>query len=197
MPQIEGLFNRSDFLNNAMNVARMIASHCVAEGDTAVDATAGNGHDTLMLARLVGEAGRVVAFDVQGSAVEKTWALLATHGLSDRVTLVTDSHTQMGKHVTGPVSCVMFNLGFLPGSDKTCTTKAESTLAASTVALSLLALRGCVLWVVYPGHDGGGEERALSKFVADLDPKEFNLFSWRPMNQTGHPPFLLGAQKRA
>ena len=42
------------------------------DGDTTIDATAGNGHDTLMLARLVGESGRVIAFDVQSDAIIAT-----------------------------------------------------------------------------------------------------------------------------
>lgn len=38
-------------------------------GDTVIDATAGNGHDTVFLAQLVGRQGRVWAFDVQSSAL--------------------------------------------------------------------------------------------------------------------------------
>lgn len=41
----------------------------VSPGDTVVDATCGNGHDTLALARLVGPHGCVIALDIQVSAV--------------------------------------------------------------------------------------------------------------------------------
>lgn len=192
----EGPFNRPDFLNNAMNVARMIAVQAVAPGTTAVDATAGNGHDTVMLARAVGEAGRVYAFDVQDAAIDATWARCAAAGVDARVELVRDSHANMAKHVSGPVSLVMFNLGYLPGADKSCVTQPASTLAASRAALGLLGPLGALLWVVYPGHDGGAEERAVLTFVTALDPKEWNVFSWKPMNQPGHPPVLYGVQRR-
>lgn len=190
------LFNRPDFLNNAMNVARMIAAQTVVSGDTAVDATAGNGYDTVLLAQAVGESGKVYAFDVQDAAIDATWARCAAAGLDGRVELVKDSHAHLGRHISVPVSCVMFNLGYLPGADKTFVTQANSTIAASEDAVKLLSVNGCVLWVVYPGHDNGEEERALSAFIAKLDPKAFNVFVWRPMNQSGHPPVLFGAQRR-
>ncbi len=41
-------------------------------GDCVVDATAGNGSDTLFLAQSVGPRGRVFAFDVQAEALENT-----------------------------------------------------------------------------------------------------------------------------
>jgi predicted methyltransferase len=196
MHENERLFNRPDFLNNAMNVARMIAAQSVAEGDTAVDATAGNGHDTVLLAGLVGSKGKVWAFDVQQSAIDATWARCAAAGFDDRVALVNDSHAHMDVHVPLGVACVMFNLGYLPGADKTCTTQAQSTLVASQAALRLLKVGGCVLWVAYPGHDGGNEERALAQFLSTLDQKTFNVCVWRAMNQAGTPPVLFGAQRR-
>ena len=49
--------------------ARYLAAACLRQvvqpGDTVIDATMGNGHDTAMLAELVGESGHVIAFDVQ------------------------------------------------------------------------------------------------------------------------------------
>ena len=59
-------------LRSARYLAADILRQAVAPGDTAVDATMGNGHDTLFLCQLVGEGGRVYAFDVQAQAVEST-----------------------------------------------------------------------------------------------------------------------------
>jgi len=196
MHQNEPLFNRPDFLNNAMNVARMIAERSIASGDTVVDATAGNGHDTVLLAQAVGESGKVYAFDVQDAAIDATWARCAAAGLDGRVELVKDSHAHLDRYLSVPVSCIMFNLGYLPGADKSFVTQSKSTVAASEAAVRLLTVNGSVLWVVYPGHDNGEEEKALIDFLGRLDPKHFNVFTWRPMNQSGHPPFLFGAQRR-
>lgn len=40
-------------------------SGLVCTGETVVDATCGNGHDTLALARLVGPSGCIIAMDIQ------------------------------------------------------------------------------------------------------------------------------------
>lgn len=37
----------------------------VMPGDICIDATMGNGNDTVLLSRLAGENGRVLAFDIQ------------------------------------------------------------------------------------------------------------------------------------
>ena len=50
---------------------RFIRDH-VKEGDICIDATAGNGNDTLVLCELVGDAGKVFAFDIQEMAVKNT-----------------------------------------------------------------------------------------------------------------------------
>ena len=50
-----------------------------AEGGIYVDATMGNGHDTLFLCELAGKSGTVWAFDIQEKAVLNTRALLSEH----------------------------------------------------------------------------------------------------------------------
>ena len=65
-------------------------------GDAALDATAGNGHDTLFLAQCVGPTGRVFAWDIQPLALERTAALLAQHGIT-WVELVLGDHAEMDR----------------------------------------------------------------------------------------------------
>lgn len=47
------------------SIAHATWSHFVREGQTVVDATCGNGHDTKWLAETVGPTGRLFAFDIQ------------------------------------------------------------------------------------------------------------------------------------
>ena len=54
---------------NAVSIAHRVAESVLREGDLAVDATAGNGHDTVFLAQAVGETGKVFAIDVQAAAI--------------------------------------------------------------------------------------------------------------------------------
>lgn len=104
-------------LPKAVDEAREVISKVVKKGDVAVDATAGNGLDTLFLAKLVGESGRVYAFDIQKEALENTRQRLQKEDLLSRVELIRAGHENMEEYVPGHVSAVMFNLGYLPGGN--------------------------------------------------------------------------------
>ncbi len=168
------------------------AHHFIAEGlsDTAfaIDATAGNGHDTVFLAR---HAGTVWAMDCQETALEKTRARLAAHGLHAR--LIHLDHRGLGafleKKNPPPIDAVMFNLGYLPGGDKTIITEAESTLSAISALLTRLSPSGRMTILSYRGHPGGKEEAsAIARFLADLDPKKYTIESFEstPTGPTLH-----------
>jgi len=133
----------------------------VGPGDHVIDATAGNGHDTLFLARLVGADGRVTAFDLQEEAISATRSHLVGNGIVDeRVVLVHGSHSTLRQHVDCSVSVVMFNLGYLPGSDHGCTTTCKETLIALAESWEMLRANGVLSVVCYRGHPGGMEEAA-------------------------------------
>ena len=155
---------------------------CVHEGETVVDATAGNGHDTIFLARLVGEGGRVLAFDVQAEALESTRAKLENKNLAERVELIQAGHETMAGHAS-LVSAVMFNLGYLPGSDKARITKPETTLTAIKSARQLLNPGGVITIVAYAGHEGGqAEVEEVRAHCQGLDPAEFRAVRFDPLN---------------
>ncbi len=134
----------------------------LAPGDIAIDATAGNGHDTLFLARQVGPAGRVHAFDIQARALAATRERLAAASLTGRVTLYQAGHEQMRERLPpgldGQVAAVTFNLGYLPGGDHALVTRPDTTLAALDQAVTLLRPGGLLSVLVYRGHAGGQEE---------------------------------------
>jgi SAM-dependent methyltransferase len=143
----------------ATEMAHLVLRQILKPGDWVVDATVGNGYDTLWLAQIVGPSGRVFGFDVQAAALAK--AAQRLHGLS-HITLLHAGHehlaTCLPAEAKGRITGVMFNLGFLPGNDKSIVTRAETTLAALDQALSYLAVGGHITLVLYPGHDGGTEE---------------------------------------
>ena len=140
------------------------------EGDTAVDFTMGNGHDTEFLSKTVGENGKVYAFDIQASAVESTRKNLENAGCPNNYTLIHDSHHNVKNYVTEPIKAGMFNLGYLPGSgNKSLTTMRETTLPAVENALSMLGRDSILLVAVYPGHEEGAlEGEELEKYFATL-----------------------------
>lgn len=165
-------------------------------GGTAVDFTMGNGHDTLFLAQSVGENGRVFAFDIQESALESTSELLERHLLLNRCTLICDSHANCDRYIDSPINAGMFNLGFLPGGDKSITTKRESTLAAIKKAIALLAPDGMLEIAVYPGHEEGTlEGDMLFEFFATLDRREHCASCFRIVNSPTSPFFFIIERK--
>lgn len=133
----------------------------VRPGDVAVDATAGNGHDTVALARLVGTAGRVFAFDVQQVALDRTAARMHELGFAN-VTLLLRDHAELRETIPaehhGRLAAVVFNLGYLPLADKRITTRPVTTAAALRAAAELLRPGGLVSVLAYTGHAAGAEE---------------------------------------
>ena len=168
------------------------------EGDQAVDATCGNGHDTLLLASLVGSTGKVWAFDIQESAIQATNQKLCGAGLVDRVTLIHSGHEHMAEHVTASISAVVFNLGYRPGGDRSIITRSETTLAAFGQALQLLLPTGVLAATIYPGHDGGASERhSIDTWATQLDPGTFHVWRMGQMNTPADAPYFILIQKGA
>lgn len=181
--------------------ARYIAADCLRRfllpGDRAVDATMGNGHDTQFLCELVGESGHVFAFDIQEQAVENTRRRLSEAELLDRASLYCVSHDKMSEYVQGPVQAVMFNLGWLPGGDKTVTTHWTSTRSAMDQALHLLDRDGICVICAYPGHPAGDEERRrLTEWLSALKPQDFNVLHHRFINAGPGAPECFILQKQ-
>lgn len=131
----------------------------ISEGDLVIDATAGNGHDTLFLAKEVGETGKVIAFDIQAAAIEATRSRLDDEGIVERVSLLQKSHIELPNFAaSGSVKVIIFNLGYLPGADRSLATQTPETLAAHAFAAELLKPGGILATVCYPGHPEGAEE---------------------------------------
>ena len=167
------------------------------EGARAVDATLGNGHDTLWLCGLVGDTGRVYGFDIQQAAVDRTRARLREAGVEGRATLFCAGHQDMATHVPEPVDAVVFNLGWLPGAAHGVTTHVETTLRAADAALGLLKPDGILTICVYPGHEEGALEReALLTWASALDDRRFDAMLRRYLNQPNDPPLLIAVRRK-
>ncbi len=139
----------------------LLAKH-LQPGDIAIDATLGNGYDTLFLAQHVGPEGKVFGFDIQSAALQSTQEKCQRAQLQERVRLIQDNHANMPQHIPdslhGRINAIMFNLGYLPGGDKTIITQCDSTLIALNAAIDLLSPTGMLTLVAYPGHQGGDQE---------------------------------------
>ena len=184
-------------LKSARYLAREVILRTVDPGDTAVDATMGNGHDTLMLCEAVGPEGRVYAFDVQAPAVEETKKRLREQGVDGRAELIRAGHEHMAEYVQGPAKAVMFNLGWLPGGDHGVTTRWETTRRAVESALDLLAPMGVLVICAYPGHAEGERERQeLAAFLSGLPNRRYNVLRQRFLNAGAGAPECFVIQKQ-
>ncbi|QDP99842.1 rRNA methyltransferase [Lysinibacillus fusiformis] len=183
-------------LQRVLQYAQQLLTDAIEVGDTVVDATAGNGHDTLFLAQLVGDDGQVFAFDVQKSAVDATLYRLLDNALEHRALVLHTGHEHVAKHVQKPVTAAIFNLGYLPGSDHDIITKPNTTILAITDLLQLLKIGGIIVLVIYHGHPGGKEERdAVIEYVSHLPQKYVHVLKYEFLNQQNDPPFIIALEK--
>jgi tRNA1(Val) A37 N6-methylase TrmN6 len=145
-----------------VNTAHDFITESLRTGDIAIDATVGNGHDTLFLAEQISPSGMVYGFDIQQTAVDSTWVKFRQAKFPECLTLIHASHAEMAEKIParhhGKINACMFNLGYLPGGDKNIITRTESTLTALTVAGRILSAQGIMTIIAYPGHSGGDQE---------------------------------------
>ena len=178
-------------LPSSVRWAQLMLADRLRPGDVVVDATMGNGHDTLFLSQCVSPGGQVYAFDVQAAALEETRKRVPP----EMSTLFHAGHETMAHNLPvelhGKIAAIMFNLGYLPGSDKSCITRTETTLAALAQAIELLKPGGILTLAVYPGHEGGAEEsREIAQWATGLDSRRFEVQHLRPVNRSAAPPEL-------
>ena len=170
-------------------------------GEIAVDATAGNGHDTLFLCETVGPAGTVYALDIQAAALEQATALLA-QSEQYQCEFICCDHSLLQElipeDVQGTIGAIMFNLGYLPGGDHGQITKTDSTLKALAAGLVLLRPGGILTILAYPGHAGGDAEMAaVVEQMRQLDPDVYQTEEILAQSDSPRAPRLFVIRKEA
>ncbi|SHH50170.1 class I SAM-dependent methyltransferase [Tepidibacter thalassicus] len=191
------MLRKTRYLTKVTDLTKIILENAIKEGDIVVDATVGNGHDTEYLARKVGEKGKVYGFDIQQIAIDKTKERLQKNGLIKRVSLILDGHENMDKYIREKVSCIFFNLGYLPRGDHKLITKPKTTILAIEKSLKILKPYGIISIALYTGHEGGMEEKnAVEEFLSNLDQNYFNVLKCNFINQKNNPPQLILIEKK-
>ncbi len=185
-----------------IELAHLYWQEILAPGDIAVDATCGNGHDTLFLSKLMLKdgLGKVITMDIQAAAIAKSKELMAKELSTDalqRVYFIHGSHETFPPDLKeGSVKLVAYNLGYLPGGDKNLTTKTHTTLSSIEAAQKLIVPGGIISITCYPGHpEGALEEVALLHYVETLPSHLWNCCHQRWLNRVKAPSLLI-IQKR-
>lgn len=175
-----------------LELAHKLIGDRLQAGDTVVDATLGNGHDALFLARCVGSEGELLGFDIQQEALDISRQRLDEAAIDPCCyKLFCESHSEMARHISYKVQAIMFNLGYLPGGDKEIVTEKHSTLEAISSALALLAPGGVLTVMCYPGHPGGAEEADLvMRNLDELDKHDYLVTCFKRASSRATAPFL-------
>ena len=178
-------------MKRPLEMAHDFLAQVITQEDIVVDATMGNGHDTLFLAKL---AKQVYAFDIQEQALEKTSQRLQEAGLTN-AELILQGHETVDQFVK-EVKAAIFNLGYLPSADKSIITQPQTTLDALDKLCHMLVKGGRIAIMIYYGHEGGDIERdAVMDFVSHLPQQEYTSTIYRTLNQINNPPFLVMIEK--
>lgn len=196
------MYERYPLFHSHIDLAHKHWKSLVKQGDTVIDATCGNGHDTLVLAQLTltSNAGQLFALDLQQEAIDASKQMLLGRlgrDIYDKIHFVQGCHSRFPDEVAPhSVKLIAYNLGYLPGGDKSKTTQTETTLESIKQAQELIQDGGLISITCYPGHEEGKrEEDHIMDFSTKLDPKKWSCCYHRWSNRTNAPSLLL-IQKR-
>lgn len=186
-------------LQTALHFSHSLLEEILQPGDHVIDATMGNGYDTVFMAEKIGKTGHVYSFDVQKEALLSTKSKLTEQDLLDRASLFLQGHETLGTVVdeAQPIKAGIFNLGYLPKSDKSVITLPETTRTAMEEILKRLVPRGRMILVVYYGHEGGEKELDMVQdYCQSLPQEKYNVLKYQFINQKNNPPILYCVEKK-
>lgn len=174
-------------------INKIILEKYIKKGDHAVDATLGNGHDTITLLEIVGKNGKVSSYDIQEEAIKNS-----KENLKDfkdyNIEFILKSHEYMNFN-KGEISGIVFNLGYLPNFEHKIKTEKISTINAIIKGLDFLKINGIISITSYLGHDNGEEYGEIIDFCKKLDSKNYKVLEINPLNQSNLSPKLIIIQK--
>ena len=162
--------------NMTHNIKMLISQHIEAQFKkqlTALDATLGNGFDLEFLV-MQQKITKVYGFDIQEEAIHQSKKRIKDSEKS--IQWIHDTHSNLDKYITEPLDIVLFNLGYLPGGDKTIVTEHEQTLCAIKKAIELLSDEGIMSIMTYPGHkEGALEDELIANYLQTQHTKELSI----------------------
>ena len=184
-------------LSRSLAMSHQLLLPVLQKARVILDATAGNGKDTLFLASHAPLCSKMWVFDVQLQALNNTRRLLDSYGIKMDITYILDSHSHIDWYISQPIDVITFNLGYLPGGDHGICTQSSTTLSALEKCCHLLASGGFITIVAYPGHPAGREEAlSVESFLQSLNQRYYTVARWQMINQKNHPPVLYALAKK-
>lgn len=186
--------------NTPIDLAHHYWKKILSNEDWAIDATCGNGKDTLALAQMIGSKGGIIGLDIQEIAIQNTRYLLESMLQKEQlpqIQLFTQSHASFPlEALDKPIRLIVYNLGYLPGGNKQITTLRSSTLESLRQALGLILEGGAISITCYPGHSEGEKElKDLLIFSTSLSTRDWNVCHHTWINRQKSPSLLIIQKK--
>lgn len=171
-------------MKNVIAYGHALLKDTIQKDDLVIDMTAGNGNDTLFLAKL---SDHVIAFDVLDEAIQKTKERLDSHHIT-HVLLINDTHANVRNYIKTAPKAIIFNFGYLPGFDHSFTTMTDTSLKALEESLMILKEEGIIVMTLYPGHlEGKKEALAITRYVEQLNPNHYTVSVYKILNRALAP----------
>lgn len=171
------------------SLTHYIINTYVKEKKVAIDGTLGNGFDTDFLAN---NFETVYAFDIQKIACDKY-----NEKKQENVIVINDSHHKFLEYINTKVNCIVYNLGFLPGGDKSITTNYDSSIESIKIGLDILESSGLMLIASYRGHEEGMNEYVyISEYLSKLSKNRYAVMKHEIINRSNKSPVLFVIEKK-
>lgn len=188
-------------LSNSIQIVHCLLKEVLSDAQIIVDATAGNGHDTLFLAQNASIKAHIYAFDIQKQAIFNAREMILDNEHSLKIPLnniqfINDSHEKIDEYVSDFIDVAIFNLGYLPGGNHEYTTKHDVTMRTLQRFIAKLKINGYLAIVMYPGHEEGLKEyQAIELWTKDLMKKSFTVGWYKIVNHNFNAPTLCWIEK--
>ncbi|HAG45094.1 MAG TPA: rRNA methylase [Clostridium sp.] len=177
------------YVSDVSSLSQYIIRNYSIDHDVAIDGTLGNGYDTDFLSSFF---NKVYSFDVQDIAIEKY-----SDKKKKNVILIKDCHSKLKEYVKESVDVVMYNLGFLPGGDKSITTEVSTTLTSIESSVEILKSGGIITIAIYIGHEEGEKEKnEILKYVSSLPKDKYGAMLHKVLNRSEKAPQLIVIEKK-
>lgn len=168
-------------MKNVLEFSKQLLLDNLNEDAIVVDATVGNGNDTLFLCD---NFKFVYGFDIQNDALNSAKHLLEE---KNNYELILSSHEFIDNYVN-ECNGAIFNLGYLPNFDHSITTQGNTTIIAIKKLLEIIK-KGIIVIVLYTGHDDGNEAKQVEQFLSTID-KKYDVLKYQFINRSNAPYIL-------
>lgn len=149
-----------------------------------IDATCGMGNDSLFIVKNINQSSTLICYDIQEVAINSTKELLKNY---NNVVYNLQSHESFNEE---SADLIIYNLGYLPNTDKVVKTNSSTTLKSLENALRITNNKNdyLIIIVLYPGHQEGLlESQVIDNYCYNLSSSKYLVSKYLNYNRPTSP----------